>query len=64
MPCIRLFEHFSVEISSMPSCSAFGYMNHSEKKKKNRELETCRQMGDILYVILILMKAVLKEIWR
>ena len=30
---MRLFEHLYVEISSMPSCSTFGYTNRSEKNK-------------------------------
>ena len=31
---IRLFEHLYVEIANIPSCSAFGYTNRSEKKQK------------------------------
>ena len=30
---IRLFEHLYVEIANIPSCSAFGYTNRSEKNK-------------------------------
>ena len=82
---IRLFEHLYVEISMMPSFSAFGYTKSSQKSEnilfhlvpppKNEwgifyemdqkyKVQTYHRMEDFLPVILILTKAVLKEIWR
>ena len=67
MPCIRLFGHLYVEVSSIWNIklkyqisSIWTYKPF--RQKKWGKLETCHQMGDILYTILILIKAVLKEI--
>ena len=46
---IRLFEHLYVEISSIPSCSAFGYTNPSEKNISFHQVPSKKAEQGTLY---------------